>query len=148
MEVLARCLVVYSWKGEGNGETNINIKLPMKPPINPQPRRERPIRQQRLRQNRTQNNRHRIIIPKSRDINTQLHPLIIPPPLPPPSLLILLIHINESLARAGLLRRALDLRLDPDDGLGAVCETDACGPVGGGQDVSLGGEGAELRCGA
>lgn len=130
------------------GGTYIDIKFPMKPPINPQPRRERPIRQQRLRQNRAQNNGHRIIIPEPRDINAQLHPLIIPPPLPPPPLLILLIYINESLARAGLRSRALDFRFHAYDGLGAVREADACGAVGGGEDVGFGCEGAELRGGA
>lgn len=128
------------------GGTYINIELPMKPPINPQPLRERAIRQQGLRQNRTQNNRHRIIIPKPRNLNTQLHPPIIPPPLPPHPLLILLIHIHEPLPLPGLFSSLLNLRLDPDDRLGAVSEADARGPVGGGQDVGLGCEGAELRC--
>src|SRR4051812_17819907 len=66
--------------------TYIQIQLPMKPLINPQPPRKLPIRQQRLPKQRTQENRHRIIVPKSRDLNRNLHPLIKALLLPIPTL--------------------------------------------------------------
>jgi hypothetical protein len=114
---------------------------------------------QRLAHHLRQKNRQCIIVPEPWNLNRHLHPrplsrhsVLLPVPAPAPSPVasspIASLRGGRLLAHIPRRRRPFDLRLNPDDSLGAVGEPDARAAVGARQDVCFGGQRAELGRGA
>lgn len=109
----------------------------------------------RLPQHLRQENRQRVIVPEARDLNGDLHPRALPRLLPGPFLalhvlvalgvliLLLLLQLPQ-IQRVRRQDRLFHLRLDANDGLGAVREADPRAAVGAGEDARLRRQGPEL----
>lgn len=125
------------------GRTYIEKQLPVEPAVDLQPGAECPVGEQRLAEHGREKGHARVVVAHPGDLDAQLDPVALP-------------RLVPRAAVGGMVRavdgvgapRALDLGLDADDGLGAVGEADARAPVGAGQYVGLGDEGAELGGGA
>lgn len=136
-------MVGDGWRGGG---TYIEKQLPVKSAVDLQPGAEGPVGEQRLAQHGREEGHARVVVAHPGDLDAQLDPVALPRLRGGgfPRVAAVMVRIVDGVGAP----RALDLGLDADNGLGAVGEADARAPVGAGQYVGLGDEGAELGGGA